>query len=55
MAGLYWGQLSVNRSAWKEFVNKPKTRASCQSVPVIPKLAKILDAYRSSMHHPTPG
>ncbi len=47
--------LSVNRSAWREFVNKPKTRASRPPLPVIPKLATILDAYRASMPHPTAG
>ncbi len=60
LRGLEWPdytveQLSVNRSAWREFVNKPKTRASRQPVPVIPKLATILDAYCASMHHPTAG
>jgi integrase len=60
LRGLEWPdytveQLSVNRSAWREFVNKPKTRASRQPVPVILKLATILDAYRASMHHPSTG
>ena len=45
----------MNRSAWREFVNKPKTRVSRQPVPVIPKLATILDAYRASMHRPSTG
>ena len=36
-------------------MNKPKTRASCQPVPVIPKLAKILDEYCASMHNPKAG
>jgi len=58
LRGLEWpdyteGLLAVNRSAWREFVNKPKTRASRQLVPVIPKLATILD--QASMHHPSTG
>ena len=48
-------QLAVNRSIWKGVVNQPKTRASRQPVPVIPKLAKIMDEYRASMHKPTTG
>jgi integrase len=60
LRGLEWPDyteelLAVNRSAWREFVNKPKTRASQQPVPVIPKLATILDAYHASMHHPSTG
>ena len=33
----------------------PKTRASRQPVPVIPKSAKILDGYCGSMHNPKTG
>ncbi len=60
LRGLEWpdytgDQLAVNRSIWKGIVNKPKTRASRQAVPVIPKLAKILDEYRASMHKPATG
>ena len=52
----YWeSALSVNRSVWQGFVNKPKTRASQQPVPVIPKLATILDEYHASMNHPSSG
>ena len=47
--------LTVKRSIWKAVVNEPKTRASRQSVPVIPTLAKILDDYRASMHNPGTG
>jgi integrase len=47
--------LVVNRSIWKGIVNKPKTRASHQPVPVITKLAAILDEYRASMHNPRTG
>jgi integrase len=43
--------LTVKRSVWKTVINEPKTRASRQSVPVIPTLAKILDAYRASMQN----
>jgi integrase len=60
LRGLEWpdyrgDQLGVNRSIWKDVVNRPKTRASRQPVPVIPKLAKILDEYRASMHNPATG
>jgi integrase len=60
LRGLQWpdytgDQLAVNRSIWKDVVNRPKTRASRQPVPVIPKLAKILDEYRASMHNPATG
>ena len=47
--------LSVNRSIWKTFINKPKTRASANPVPVIRQLAEILNAYRGSMGGPTGG
>jgi integrase len=60
LRGLEWpdyagDQLAVNRSIWKGIVNPPKTRASRQPVPVIPKLARILDEYRASMHNPATG
>lgn len=60
LRGLEWPdytgfQLAVNRSVWKAVVNQPKTRASRQPVPVIPKLAKILDEYRASIHGPATG
>jgi hypothetical protein len=45
----------VNRSIWKTFVNKPKTRASANPVPVIGPLAEILNAYRSSIDDPSSG
>ena len=47
--------LTVKRSIWKAVVNEPKTRASRQSVPVIPTLAQILDEHRASMHNPRTG
>jgi len=47
--------LTVKRSIWRAVVNEPKTRASRQSVPVIPTLAKILDEHRASMHNPGTG
>ena len=45
----------VKRSIWMSVVNPPKTRASCDSVPVIPALAEILDEYRKSMGSPEAG
>ena len=47
--------LTVKRSIWRAVVNEPKTRASRQSVPVIPTLAKILDEHRASRHNPGTG
>jgi integrase len=47
--------LAVNRSIWKDVVNKLKTRASANSVPVIRQLAEILDDYRSSIGNPATG
>jgi len=60
LRGLEWADyggdvLHVKRSVWKAFVNKPKTRASANSVPVIRQLAEILDAYRSSIGNPSQG
>lgn len=60
LRGLEWpdyagDSLSVNRSIWKSVVNRPKTRASAQAVPVIRQLAEILNAYRLSMGNPTTG
>lgn len=60
LRGLEWQDytgeaLAVNRSIWKAIVNEPKTRASRQPVPVISKLARILDEYRASMHDPVAG
>lgn len=60
LRGLEWSDytgesLSVNRSIWKNFVNRPKTRASAQAVPVIRQVAEILNAYRLSMGNPATG
>ena len=60
LRGLEWPDytresLSVNRSIWQTFVNKPKTRASAKAVPVIRQLAEILNAYRVSMGNPSTG
>ena len=60
LRGLEWPDytgeaLAVNRSVWKGVVNRPKTRTSRQPVPLIPKLAKLLDEYRTSMGDPTTG
>ena len=48
-------EMAVNRSIWKSVVNRPKTRASRNSVPVIPALATILEEFRRSMHNPSSG
>lgn len=60
LRGLEWpdytgDSLTVNRSIWKAVVNRPKTRASAQAVPVIRQLAEILEAYRLSMGSPAAG
>jgi site-specific recombinase XerD len=57
LRGLEWTdytgtELVVKRSIWMSVVNPPKTRASRDSVPVIPALAEILDEYRKSMGSP---
>jgi integrase len=48
-------EMTVSRSIWKSVINRPKTRASRNSVPVIPALATILNEYRMSMHNPNSG
>ncbi len=60
LRGLEWPDytgdaLNVNRSIWKNVVNRPKTRASAAPVPVIRQLADILNAYRTSMGNPKTG
>ena len=47
--------LNVSRSIWKTFINRPKTRASAQAVPVIRQLAEILNEYQISMGNPKSG
>src|SRR5258708_33231834 len=60
LRGLAWtdytgSELAINRSMWMSVVNLPKTRASRDTVPVIPALAEILDEYRRSMGNPKAG
>jgi integrase len=60
LRGLEWTdytgtELVIKRSIWMSVVNLPKTRASRDSVPVIPALAEILDEYRRSMGSPETG
>jgi integrase len=60
LRGLDWtdytgSELAINRSIWMSVVNLPKTRASRDTVPVIPALAEILDKYRRSMGNPKAG
>jgi integrase len=60
LRGLEWpdfagDSLVVNRSIWKNVVNRPKTRASAQAVPVIRQLAEVLNTYRLSMGNPQSG
>jgi integrase len=60
LAGLLWEnydgeKLYVTRSVWEGYVNEPKTRRSKAPVPVIPALARILDAYRLRCGNPRSG
>jgi integrase len=60
LRGLEWTdymgtELVIKRSIWMSVVNLPKTRASRDSVPVIPALAEILDEYRKSIGNPEVG
>jgi integrase len=60
LRGLEWTdyngtELTINRSIWRSVVNPPKTRASRNSVPVIPALAEILNEYRRSVGNPETG
>lgn len=60
LRGLEWTdytgtELRINRSMWRSVVSLPKTRASRDSVPIIPALAEILDAYRRSAGNPELG
>lgn len=60
LRGLEWTdytgtELRINRSMWRSVVSLPKTRASRDSVPTIPALAEILDAYRRSTGNPEFG
>jgi integrase len=48
-------EITVCRSIWKSVVNRPKTAASRNFVPVIPALATILEEYRLSMRNPKSG
>jgi integrase len=60
LCGLEWtdytgNELVIKRSIWMSVVNLPKTRASRDSVPVIPALAELLDEYRRSVGNPETG
>jgi integrase len=60
LAGQLWenydgGELEVTRSVWEGHVNEPKTKSSKASVPVIPVLARILNAYRDQYGSPKTG
>lgn len=45
----------VNRSVWEGFTNEPKTKRSKAAVPVIPRLAAILDRHRLACGNPSSG
>jgi len=48
-------ELRINRSMWRSVVSLPKTRASRDSVPIIPALPELLGAYRRSTGNPELG
>lgn len=48
-------QLMVSRSVWEGFTNEPKTKRSKAPVPVIPRLATILDRHRIMCGSPSSG
>jgi integrase len=58
--GLEWPdytgeEIRIMRSVWESVTNEPKTRRSKAPVPVIPALARILDAYREQCGKPESG
>jgi len=60
LAGSLWenydgSELQVMRTIWEGHVDEPKTRRSKAPVPVIPALARILDAYRAQRGNPISG
>jgi hypothetical protein len=60
LAGQLWEnydgtEFKVTRSVWEGHVNEPKTRRSKAPVPIIPVLARILDAYRLQCGNPKSG
>jgi integrase len=57
LTGVTWenyegAELQVRRSVWEGHVNEPKTKRSKAPVPVIPVLARILNAYREQCGNP---
>jgi integrase len=60
LAGQLWENyngtdLRVTQSVWEGHVNEPKTRRSKAPVPVIPALARMLNAYRAQCGSPSSG
>jgi integrase len=60
LAGQLWenydgDELRVTQSVWEGHVNEPKTRRSKAPVPIIPALARILNAYRDRCGSPKSG
>lgn len=58
--GLRWenygeGEIRVTHSVWKTHIGDPKTRRSKAPVPVIERLARMLDAHRLAMGNPQSG
>jgi len=48
-------QIMVSRSVWEGFTNEPKTKRSKAPVPVIPRLAAILNRHRLACGNPSRG
>lgn len=58
LAGQLWenydgNELKITRSVWEGHVNEPKTRRSKAPVPIIPALARILNAYQEQRGSPS--
>jgi integrase len=60
--GLEWsaydanaGTIIVSKSRWRKFTRPPKTKKSRAPIPVIPYLAKILEAHRLREGNPVAG
>lgn len=59
LRGLRWGDfdgesLQVARTVWRTHINRPKSFESENAVPVLPAIARILEAHRARCKNPTP-
>ena len=49
------GEFLIARSIWNGITTDPKSKKSCASVPIIPKLASKLAAHRYAQGNPISG